>query len=412
MRTIKFFLCVVSACVLVVSAQAQNVLSKKMYKSYRGLVMAGYQGWHNAQGDGANRGWYHYTRKGQFKPGFTNVDLWPDVSEYEKTYPTAFKFDDGTVARVYSDHDYSTVDTHFRWMQEYGLDGVFMQRFITEIRHKSGLNHFNKVLSSAMTAANKYSRSICVMYDLSGMRKDEDSVIIADMKKVAKEYNLFHHKKNPSYLYHNGKPLVTVWGVGFNDHRAYGLTEATRIVNSFKKMGFSVMLGVPTNWHKLEKDCVNDTALHDLIRKCDVVMPWFVGRYDENSFPRFHQLIKDDMAWADANKVDYAPLCYAGFSWSNMQYPNESKFSAPRNKGSFYKKQLDFAIDNGAKMLYIAMFDEIDEGTAIFKIANKVPTAVPGSTFVPLEDGLPSDFYLKMTGDAARKLREHQGIKE
>ena len=60
MRTIKFFLCVVSACVLVVSAQAQNVLSKKMYKSYRGLVMAGYQGWHNAMGDGANRGWYHY----------------------------------------------------------------------------------------------------------------------------------------------------------------------------------------------------------------------------------------------------------------------------------------------------------------------------------------------------------------
>lgn len=83
MKTFKFFLCLVGACVLVMSAQAQTVLSKKMYKSYRGLVMAGYQGWHNAQGDGANRGWYHYTRKGQFKPGFTNVDLWPDVSEYE-----------------------------------------------------------------------------------------------------------------------------------------------------------------------------------------------------------------------------------------------------------------------------------------------------------------------------------------
>lgn len=104
MKTFKFFLCLVGACVLVMSAQAQTVLSKKMYKSYRGLVMAGYQGWHNAQGDGANRGWYHYTRKGQFKPGFTNVDLWPDVSEYEKTYPTAFTFDDGSVARVYSDH--------------------------------------------------------------------------------------------------------------------------------------------------------------------------------------------------------------------------------------------------------------------------------------------------------------------
>ena len=51
------------------------------------------------------------------------------------------------------------------------------------------------------------------------------------------------------------------------------------------------------------------------------------------------------------------------------------------------------------------MFDEIDEGTAIYKIARKVPTAVPGSEFVPLEEGLPSDFYLKMTGEAATKLK-------
>ena len=55
-------------------------------------------------------------------------------------------------------------------MQEYGLDGVFMQRFITEIRNESGLKHFNKVLNSAMKSANKYERAICVMYDLSGMQ--------------------------------------------------------------------------------------------------------------------------------------------------------------------------------------------------------------------------------------------------
>ena len=32
------------------------------YNSYRGLVMAGYQGWHSAEGDGANRGWHHYEK--------------------------------------------------------------------------------------------------------------------------------------------------------------------------------------------------------------------------------------------------------------------------------------------------------------------------------------------------------------
>ena len=45
-----------------------------------GKVMCGYQGWHAAEGDGLGRGWYHWQRDGQFKPGFCKIDLWPDVS--------------------------------------------------------------------------------------------------------------------------------------------------------------------------------------------------------------------------------------------------------------------------------------------------------------------------------------------
>lgn len=385
---------------------AKNYHGGITYNSYRGLVMAGYQGWHNAEGDGANRGWHHYEKgNGVFKPGFTNDDLWPDVSEYEKVYPTDFKFEDGTTAYLYSAYDSSTVATHFRWMKEYGLDGVFMQRFVTEIRNASGLMHFNKVLSSAMDAANRYDRAISVMYDLSGMNKGEEEIVISDIQKLAAEYHLFEHAKNPSYLYHNGRPLVAVWGVGFNDHRRYGLKEANKIIDALKQMGFSVLIGVPTNWRKLENDTEKDAGLHDLIRKCDVVMPWFVGRYNEENYPQFHSLIKKDMVWAKKNKVDYAPLCYAGFSWHNMHYPHKGTFFVNRNKGSFYKKQLDYVIENGATMIYIAMFDEIDEGTAIYKIARRVPVPAPGSEFVPLEEGLSSDFYLKMTGEAAAKLK-------
>lgn len=57
------------------------------------------------------------------------IDMWPDVSEYEKTYPTGQKLADGSTARFFCSTDESTVDLHFKWMKEYGLDGVFMQRF-------------------------------------------------------------------------------------------------------------------------------------------------------------------------------------------------------------------------------------------------------------------------------------------
>ena len=55
-------------------------------------------------------------------------------------------------------------------------------------------------------------------------------------------------------------------------------------------------------------------------------------------------------------------------------------------------------------MLYIAMFDEVDEATAIFKCTNN-PPASGGSKFLTL-DGLPSDFYLRLAGQAGKLLRD------
>jgi hypothetical protein len=49
------------------------------------------------------------------------------------------------------------------------------------------------------------------------------------------------------------------------------------------------------------------------------------------------------------------------------------------------------------------MFDEVDEGTAIFKCSNTPPSS-SGSKFLALE-GLPSDFYLRLAGQAGKLLR-------
>lgn len=383
----------------------------RMYNSYKGLVMAGYQGWFNTPSDGANRQWHHYTGPQGFRPGSCTIDFWPDVSEYEKTYETEFRLDNGTPAHVFSSYDESTVDTHFRWMKEYGLDGVFMQRFVAEIASKSGLAHFNKVLDSAMRAANKYKRAISVMYDLSGMKPGDEQIVLKDIAELSERHALKDHRKNPSYLYHNGKPLVSIWGVGFDDNRRYGFDEAETIIRELKAQGFSIMLGVPTYWQELTDDTLEDPRLHELIRQCDIVMPWFVARYDETGYPAHRNLIKHNISWCKDNGVDYVPLCFPGFSWRNMPGNDQSK-QIHRNKGAFLWQQLSGAIGLGAEMLYIAMFDEIDEGTAIFKCAHHVPTPHPGSTFVPLEEGIGSDHYLWLVGQAAQMLRREIPLSE
>ncbi len=59
-----------------------------------------------------------------------------------------------------------------------------------------------------------------------------------------------------------------------------------------------------------------------------------------------------------------------------------------------------------AKMLYVAMFDEIDEGTAIFKCLRKSEVPLNGSgRFQGIEDNLPSDHYLWLTGQASKMLK-------
>ena len=91
-----------------------------------------------------------------------------------------------------------------------------------------------------------------------------------------------------------------------------------------------------------------------------------------------------------------------------MLPPGRPSSTIPRNHGSFFWKQLAGATGEGAQMIYVAMFDEIDEGTAIFKTAHRVPLGE--SKFIPLDADIPSDHYLWLTGQAARMLKEKQQL--
>lgn len=375
-------------------------MSRVRFKSIRNLVMAGYQGWFNTPEDGAGLGWKHFEKEKEFKPGKCTIDLWPDVSEYEKTYETAFKLPDETPAKVFSSYDASTTDLHFKWMKQYGIDGVFMQRFVVSIRNQKGKDNYNKILNNAVLSAEKYDRAICLMYDLSGMEAGEEDILIRDWKELCEKYKLVSRNNN-HYVYHHGKPLVAVWGIGFNDRRKYGYEQIKKIIDFLKSEGCSILVGVPTHWRTLTIDAVSDTRLLELVKQADIVHPWLVGRFDNHTYEPYRKSIEEDIKWCKANGKDYMPVLFPGFSWHNMK-KDAPQNMIPRLGGRFFWKQVKGAVDAGAESLYLAMFDEIDEGTAFFKCTNTPP--VGESSFITYEGEAP-DHYLWLAGEAAKYLR-------
>lgn len=375
-------------------------------KTLTGKVMCGYQGWFGAEGDGIGRGWYHWAGPDGFKPGSCKIDLWPDVSELDpdERYATPFKHADGRPAEVFSSFNRKTVGRHFRWMRDYGLDGVFVQRFAVEVFHPLGLRQFNVVLQNCREGANRHGRTYAVMYDLSGMGAGQMSQVMEDWKLLVDRMQI---TRDRAYLHHRGKPVVAVWGFGFSDGRKYTLQEGLELVRFLKEDprygGCTVMLGVPTYWRTLERDCVNDPTMHELIRRADIVSPWTVGRYrnPQQATEYAQRTLAADLRWCRENKLEYLPVVFPGFSWHNM-FPDSPLNLIPRLGGRFLWTQYVQAKRAGATMIYQAMFDEVDEGTAIFKCTNDPP--VGESSFLTYE-GLPSDHYLKLVGAATRMLR-------
>ena len=430
------------------------------YNSYQGLVMCGYQGWFACPGDGSQysqvQAWPHYADKWSFprifQPGVgrNGIDFWPDTREYEITYEAeTFELPDGTHPRLFSSYDESSVRTHFRWMQEYGIDGVFMQRFASQIGNPVAIELSNKVLKSAMKASDDYQRAICMMYDLVGLGS-ECSVdeMLQDIREVTAMYNFFDRESGRKYyLYHEGKPLIAFVSVDQNSN--YTVQDAQRLVDACQEMGFSIMVSGPTYWREGGGDFPFSTdALHALIKDCDICTPWYVGRYDHDgtagshggSFNKFKEaVVNNDKQWLDKNGVEFAPLCFPGYSDQNM-HPNNRV--SKRAGGNFLWNQMYHNISIGCKMLYIAMFDEVDEGTAVFKCLRKsevpsneywseyyvvyengtyrrstTPVSVSGNgnwcrkaselniKFNGIDDNLQSDHYLWLIGQARKMLR-------
>ncbi len=315
--------------------------------SLHNKIMAGYQGWFGCPNDGSKLNtWFHWS---------TAIPIWPDVSEY--TAEELFILDN---KQVYSAYNELTVNRHFKWMKTYGLDGVFLQRFISETSSAPHLEFRNKVLDNVEKSAETYDRSFSIMYDISGQGGASlYDMLITDWESIRNVVD------NSAYTHFNSKPLIAIWGFGFYENDCTP-DIAEKIILYFKARGYAVMGGVPAYYRSLSRDCKPDVKWRKVFNLLDIVSPWTVGRYSDNktstSYKNFVQSL--DIISTLWKGQEYMPVVFPGYCFPD-------KPSIPRNNGEFLEHQVK---NLGASMLYIAMFDEVDEGTAIYKLRDITPT--------------------------------------
>jgi hypothetical protein len=373
-------------------------------------VLLGYQGWFTCPQDGSGR-WTHWSR-GVPTPETLTVDVYPDLSELDADERCVIPGMTiaGKPAYLFSSRNPKTVARHFRWMRDYGLDGVLVQRFVGEIRRKQADD--DVVLRNIMAAAKEYGRTFAIEYDISGGNPEtfaqtikDDWVYLVDKMKVT---------AHPSYQRHNGKPVMSIWGMGLNDgnnHPPPDPKEAKQLIEWFKSEAaepyrVTYMGGTPSRWGTLTNDARRDPAWAEVYAAMDVVQPWTVGRYATLEYAdRWKEnMLEPDVKLAAANHQLYMPVIFPGFSWHNLRKTAKEN-QIPRLRGEFLWRQAYNAKTAGAKVLKIAMFDEVDEGTAILKAAAHRKDAPDQGFWLTLDaDGadLPSDWYLRLAGEITR----------
>ncbi|QWF17740.1 hypothetical protein [Lysobacter capsici] len=357
-----------------------------------GKVTVGYQGWFAAPGDGAPiNGWWHWAHDWGRAPNPDNnaIKSWPDMREYASGYQTDFApLRNGAPARLFSSYDQDTVNVHFHWMQQHGIDTAALQRF----NPVSGEGPTRDAMAANVRqAAERYQRKFYIMYDVSGWTQ---------MRTQMKEdwsNKMSALTASPAYARQNGKPVVCIWGFGFDDDsRPFHAAECADVVAWFKRQGCYVIGGVPTRWRT--GDSVRPGFL-DVFNQFDMLSPWMIGAigklHEADAFWLSVNIADKD--YCDAHGIDYQPCVLPGDLAEHQ-----------RAHGNFMWRQFYNLARLGVAGFYISMFDEYNEGNQIAKTAETANDLPVNFNFAALdEDGTPcaSDYYLRLTGDGGRMLK-------
>lgn len=388
-----------------------------------GRLIVGYQGWFGCPQDAAgNTQWVHWFHRNSPVNENLSVDLLPSVHQFsaEDLCPTELRRADGSTVRVFSSQNARVVTTHFRWMREHGIDGAAVQRFVGPLATPVLKQRSDRVLQNAKAAAETNERVFYVTYDTSGANAATVAAdILRDWQYLVRDMKVTRSNR---YLHVNGKPVLQLWGFGFKD-RPGTPSEVAALISALKNgndnlAGVTLVGGVPSNWRTLDGDSQTDRRWADVYRSYDVLSPWSVGRFrDDAGADRFlRERVMPDLEETRRLGIAYMPVIFPGFSWYNLQNGRGEKKLAvlnqiPRRCGNFLWHQVSGLLTARVDTLYAAMFDEVDEGTALFPTETREDQLPKDAKMAFLnQDGcvLADDWYLQVTGKAASYLRRKE----
>jgi chitodextrinase len=358
-----------------------------------GKITVGYQGWFACIGDGAPiNAWWHWSQNWGQPPSPSNnvIKAWPDMAEYTRSYHTAYpNYGNGQPANLFSSYDQSTVDTHFLWMQQNGCDTAALQRF--NPNSSEGPTR-DAMAGKVRAAAESHARKFYIMYDVTGWTAMQQEIKTDWTSKMST------HATSAAYARQNGKPVVCIWGFGFNDaNHPWDPATCLDVINWFKGQGCYVIGGVPREWRTGTGG--SRAGFIDSYHAFNMISPWMVGAIGTaaDSDSVYTNINVPDQADCNSHGIDYQPCVLPG-DVSGRQ----------RRHGDFMWRQFYNMVRVGAQGIYISMFDEYGEGNQIAKTAETQATTPTGSGLLALdEDGTPcsADYYLRLTNDGGRMLK-------
>jgi hypothetical protein len=358
-----------------------------------GKITVGYQGWFACIGDGAPiNGWWHWSQNWSQPPSPSNnaIKAWPDMAEYATGYQTAYgNLNGGGAATLFSSFDQQSVNTHFLWMQQNGCDAAALQRF--NPNSSEGPTR-DAMAAKVRSAAEANGRKFYIMYDVTGWTNMQPEIKTDWTSKMSA------HTASSAYAFQNGKPVVCIWGFGFNDsNHPWDAATCLDVVNWFKSQGCYVIGGVPREWRTGTGG--SRAGYLGVYHAFNMLSPWMVGAIGTaaDSDSAYQNYNVPDQADCNANGIDYQPCVLPGDVSANQ-----------RAHGDFMWRQFYNMVRVGAQGIYISMFDEYGEGNQIAKTAATQAAVPAGSGLLSLDqDGTAcsSDYYMRLTNDGGRMLK-------